>query len=148
MHWNYRLIRKHVNDEYVYNVYEAYYDDNGKISTISKDPIILGGCDIKEVMVDLINFMKAFTKPILNYDDIPEDGSANIFKNIVKDIEPENIHISFSHEFRDMFDKLDVNKIDKEIEEERINYENLYENNCVNNNVNNVFNWIMENIYE
>lgn len=67
--WNYRIV-KHVGrfDEY-YQIHEAYYDKGDKAHSITRDATKPIGDTVTELKADLKAMLKAFDKPVLNYDD-------------------------------------------------------------------------------
>jgi putative addiction module component (TIGR02574 family) len=82
--WNYRVVRKRnvyhdssSNKEkidYTYAIHEAYYDKNGFVGAITKDPIEPFGENIEELRHSWVMMAEAFGKPILDYEKIPEPG--------------------------------------------------------------------------
>ncbi len=82
--WNYRVIRKKniYHDslskkeriDYMYAIHEAYYDKNGFVGAITQDPIEPFGENIEELRHSWVIMAEAFTKPILDYEKIPEPG--------------------------------------------------------------------------
>ncbi|WP_428086493.1 hypothetical protein [Candidatus Thioglobus sp.] len=65
MTWNYRIVSK---DE-SFAIHEAFYDDDGKVETITQDPCSPSGETISELKEDLKYFEKSLSLPILNYTD-------------------------------------------------------------------------------
>ncbi|MCD6398216.1 MAG: hypothetical protein J7L71_11820 [Spirochaetaceae bacterium] len=74
MMWNYRVVRKKELTHFTYAVHEAYYDNNGKVGSITQKAINPFGETIEELRHSWLMMAEAFGKPILNYDDIPEPG--------------------------------------------------------------------------
>ena len=72
--WNYRVVRKKELTHFTYAVHEAYYDNNGKVGSITQKAINPFGETIEELRHSWLMMTEAFGKPILNYDDIPEPG--------------------------------------------------------------------------
>ena len=82
--WNYRVVRrKNVyhdsssNKEiivYTYAIHEAYYDKNGLVGAITKNPIEPFGENIEELRHSWVMMAEAFGKPMLYYEKIPEPG--------------------------------------------------------------------------
>jgi len=82
--WNYRVVRKGIvlkdsesNKErtyFTYSVHETYYDNNGKVGSITQKAINPFGETIEELRHSWLMMAEAFGKPILDYDDIPEPG--------------------------------------------------------------------------
>jgi len=76
MTWNCRVARriqkrKTGPDTYYYAIYEVYYDGKGNLSSITVDPVTLGGETIEELKNDFLIKVQAFCKPVLDYDRIP-----------------------------------------------------------------------------
>lgn len=84
MMWNYRVVRKKTvlkgseskkeRTHFTYTVHEAYYDNNGKVGSITQDPIYPFGETIEELRHSWLMMAEAFGQPLLDYDDIPESG--------------------------------------------------------------------------
>ena len=88
MSWNYRFVHKvarmkikgEIHQEDVVDVHEVYYEDDGNIKAISKEPIRLGFTleegetienDTNKHLDDLIvKLLHASNKPILNYEEL------------------------------------------------------------------------------
>ena len=90
--WNYRIVRKKVEDNpevFRYGIHEAYYDKNGKISAITEEPedVVSFTGDIEpdglktheEVLKEILRLMLlACDKPMLDWDKIPEEGAKGL----------------------------------------------------------------------
>ena len=82
--WNYRVVRKRnvyhdssSNKEridYTYAIHEAYYDKNGFVGAITKDPVEPFGENIEALRHSWVMMAEAFGKSILDYEKIPEPG--------------------------------------------------------------------------
>ncbi len=59
---------------YTYAIHEAYYDKNGHVGAITKDPVEPFGENIEELRHSWVMMAEAFGQPILDYDNIPEPG--------------------------------------------------------------------------
>lgn len=57
-----------VNDEDIYAIHEAYFDNN-KETSISEDPVQPNGTSLDELKHDCEHYLKALERPILEYDD-------------------------------------------------------------------------------
>lgn len=74
--WNNRIVRRcYINpltghEEVTFSVHEAYYDDNGAVSALTKDSIAPQGEMLKELKGEIHRFLDAFEKPILDYDTL------------------------------------------------------------------------------
>lgn len=74
--WNYRVVKKKVGKEFFYAIHEAYYDDAGKVWSITQDPIPGRGDSKCEVLGDLVRMLSDARKsPVLDYDKVPEKGA-------------------------------------------------------------------------
>ena len=75
MSWNYRVVcRKFPNDEYIYNIHEAYYEDGSDTPhSITTNPCYPEGDSTEELKKDIERFMKAFSRPVLEYDNFNSD---------------------------------------------------------------------------
>ncbi|TVR73384.1 MAG: hypothetical protein EA427_02235 [Spirochaetaceae bacterium] len=86
--WNYRVVRKKYvyhdslskkeRTDYTYSIHEAYYDKNGFVGAITKDPIEPFGENIEELRHSWAMMAEAFGKPILDSEEIPEPGYERI----------------------------------------------------------------------
>lgn len=92
MYWNYRIVKKLYGqrdengklvdpdseyNEYNYGIHEVFYDHNGKAVMCTVDAISLVGEMPDELIIEMMSIFEAFSKPILDYDSIPEEGSYN-----------------------------------------------------------------------
>lgn len=75
-HWNYRVVRRDVGEDAILGIHEAYYDDQGRVSMISKEPDGVSA-ETVEGLREVLSWMReALEKPALDYDKIPEPGAA------------------------------------------------------------------------
>jgi hypothetical protein len=82
--WNYRIVRKKntyidpKNEkervDYTYSIHEAYYDENGYVGAITREPVEPFGDTVEELRHSLIMMAEAFGQPVLDYNNIPEPG--------------------------------------------------------------------------
>jgi hypothetical protein len=63
-YWDYRVIRRKVNDEYHFGIHEVYYV-NDNIECWSENAEVPFGESLHELREDLKNFSEALEKPIL-----------------------------------------------------------------------------------
>jgi len=74
--WNYRVVRRKFSDDYSeyseFNIYEVYYDENGKVNAWVARPMEPYGNSINDLKEDLGMFMKALELPVLAWEDMPE----------------------------------------------------------------------------
>jgi hypothetical protein len=66
--WNYRVIE---NDG-VFAIHEAYYDDAGKVITIAVESVAPLGESLAELRADLEYYNQALARPVLRYEDFIE----------------------------------------------------------------------------
>ena len=66
MTWNYRLVK---HSTYV-AIHEVYYNESGRPSSVTAEPIGLLGADAEEIKEDLEYIMRAFDAPVLAWEDI------------------------------------------------------------------------------
>jgi len=72
MTWNYRVVMK----DGFFGIHSVHYDDNGKRTHVSVDPIFPFGDTEEELKLDFEYFKLAFDSPVLDYTkDIPEEGA-------------------------------------------------------------------------
>ncbi len=132
MTWNYRIVRKRmeniykdkINVSYEYFIAEAYYDQNGKVGMISTEGSALYGDTVGQLANSFLKMKKAFYKPILDYHNIPEPG----YKET-----PESMSAAMKN--GKLMEKVEENEsssypsdeeIDREIENERIEQDKLF----------------------
>ena len=71
MHWNYRIVRK----EGWFGIHEAFYDDNNKLSLVTVEPEAVQAEDETELKEVYDMMAEAFRAPVVNYEDVPEEGA-------------------------------------------------------------------------
>lgn len=65
--WHYALSREQTDDgEYFFEVREVYLDDQGELSTWSKDPVRAGGETWNEAVDDLARYTSAMGRLVLD----------------------------------------------------------------------------------
>ena len=109
MYWQYRIVKKLCGkrdedgklvdpespyNEYYYGVHEVYFDHNDKATMCTVDPISIGGDTIGEAAYEWLEIMKAFSKPFLNFDQIPEEGAYNEVTEIRDELMNEDGNIN------------------------------------------------------
>ena len=91
MNFNYRIIRRTQGEgkgKYTnYQIHEVTYDENGKVFLVTEEAEFPCGADVKDLMSNWYEMLEAFSQPILDWDNIPEEGSENIFEGMLEDIE-------------------------------------------------------------
>jgi hypothetical protein len=70
MTWDYRVIKQEHPTGTTYAIYEVYYDDEGNILYISKDPENPQGETLTELKNDLKYMRQALKRPILDMDEV------------------------------------------------------------------------------
>jgi hypothetical protein len=105
MYWQYRVVKKLYGErdekgkikdpesefnEYGYGVHEVYFDHNDKATMCTENPITVYGDTIKEAAHEWLLIMDAFNKPIIDFDNIPEEGSYNEVEEARKSLLNEN----------------------------------------------------------
>lgn len=76
MSWNYRLVRHTQGDDSYITVHEVYYDDDGNPKAYTIDAVSPGGETLDELRDDLILYLQAFGKGVLDADDIVKKDEA------------------------------------------------------------------------
>jgi len=76
-YWNYRVVRKKVivlgKECFYYGVHEIYYK-NGKPTSITAEPVSFGYWEELEELSGTYEMIgRAFTEPVLNYEDIVKE---------------------------------------------------------------------------
>lgn len=91
MYFNYRVVRKTFGNRdddgklieaydplhVYYGIHEVTYDENGKMIMVTQEAIEPYGETVEDLMHIWAYMAEAFTKPIVDFDDIPEEGSHN-----------------------------------------------------------------------
>jgi hypothetical protein len=73
MSWNYRVMKKRIKGEDVFEIHEVYYHPDGRIHTWSEDPVILYGETPEELKQDILRQSRALERPVLDYDTLTPD---------------------------------------------------------------------------
>ena len=91
-HWNYRVVHRvypapgwgDFGDNESWSIHEAFYDDKNRVWGISENACAVDvygydsrGKGLPALRTELKWFALALTKPILEYDQIPEPGALN-----------------------------------------------------------------------
>jgi hypothetical protein len=77
MSWNLRVIKN--NETGWFGIYEVYYDQDGKPSSWTEEPVCPAGEDYDELLSDIDHFNAAMKKPALQ---IVKDGDKLVLKEI------------------------------------------------------------------
>jgi hypothetical protein len=74
MTWNYRIVtfKENTGDRY-FEIRKVYYDSKGKPETVSEEGSSIFGESVKELKEVNSMMMKAFEKPVIDYDNFPEE---------------------------------------------------------------------------
>ncbi len=72
MSWNYRALKRTVNEETIYAIHEVYYDDNGTPNGWGSEPSWPQGETAEELGDDFDAYQVARTKPML---EVTEDDT-------------------------------------------------------------------------
>ena len=141
MSWDYRVLRKYERaggKTFVfYEIHEVYYDDKGKVASITEDAVAPYGENISELMIEMSMFLDAFTKPILDFELIDKKGYE---AEIQEYLRPENLSLKTLLEFAP--DKKDLQNIEVELRKERELAEDVYNEVCVDKPKQTVYDFI------
>ena len=67
--WNHRVVQQSIgSDQWMFQIHEVYYDDNGKPIMSTTDPVGPFGETLEELVRDLNLFMSALSKSVLYRD--------------------------------------------------------------------------------
>lgn len=77
MSWNHRIIRRiypntHMDDSILYEIHEVYYDKDGTIGSITKEPISIIEESVEDLKSTIERLTKCLTTPIIDYDTLQE----------------------------------------------------------------------------
>jgi hypothetical protein len=83
MSWNYRIVKEEKKSPtgataVGYTIREVYYDMKGRIQATTLDPCYPCGSDEAELKNDLELMARAFEKPIINIEDVPDPDAVII----------------------------------------------------------------------
>ena len=85
-HWNHRVVKRTfiwlegTENEFTedqYGIHEVYYDENGKVFAVTEEAIGPSGETMEELKESLEWITGALECPVLDYDNIPEDGATH-----------------------------------------------------------------------
>jgi hypothetical protein len=140
MSWNNRIVRKkHISKtkvngkktiSYTYGIHVAYCDKNGKVLAITKDPVEPHGDTVSDLKKGYLMQADAFTKPVLDYDKIPEEGAIDEWALTEEEKAPTKTQLKQIKVDNEAFDrrmkKFDMEAYLKEQEELRVKDEDKY----------------------
>lgn len=77
MSWNHRIVRRiypnvHMDDSILYEVHEVYYDEEGKIDSITQEPINIMEETVDDLRKTVERLTKCLEQPIIDYDTLQE----------------------------------------------------------------------------
>lgn|GEM_PF-5989494 len=126
MSWDYRVIRKTTHamgkTYYSYNLYEVYYDEKGRVVATTEEPVMPAGENIIELMRDFYAMFRAFTLPILEWDLILRNGLELSMHELKQTPTITHQWVPPSKE--------EMEKIEIEINKERVTAEATYQKEC------------------
>lgn len=86
MSWSYRIVKKKNNDAVWYGIHEVFYDDEGKPTMCTEDPITLEAESMKDFGWMLSQFKIATNQPWLNYKDFGQDKKSDSHYRLLGDL--------------------------------------------------------------
>ena len=77
MSWNHRVVRRfypntHMDDSMLYEIYEVYYDKDGKINGLTEEPIRISEETVDDLRKTVERLTKCLESPIIDYDTLQE----------------------------------------------------------------------------
>ena len=77
MSWNHRVVRRfypntHMDDSMLYEIYEVYYDKEGKIEGLTEEPIKIREETVDDLRKTIERLTKCLEQPIIDYDTLQE----------------------------------------------------------------------------
>jgi len=151
MFWDYRIVKKETKNnsgqiiDTHYFISEVYYDENNKACMCTTEPE--GPCaeTISEMFESWIMLAEAFNKPILNIDNIPEDGAVSDIDEAMQDLHDETGQMKsieqlvsegklVVHNSEDFLKDVDLDKIYEERRQEAEEDEMRHNIDCVGEN--------------
>ena len=76
MTWNYRLVsRMHRDGSCTFAIHEAYYDEAGRLETVTRDAVEVFGESRREALEDYRAMAEAFRAPVLPWESVPGMGA-------------------------------------------------------------------------
>ena len=70
MSWNYRVMKRMIGKEEVFQIHEVYYNDDETISAWTENPSNPQGETLDELKKDFLMQLRALEEPILDYDQL------------------------------------------------------------------------------
>ena len=75
--WNYRVVRTEKEQYDSYQLYEVYYDDDGKIEGMTENAMQPYGESVEELQKDLEYMMEALKQPVLDMKELEKQFKEN-----------------------------------------------------------------------
>ena len=75
--WNYRVVRTEKEQYDSYQLYEVYYDDDGKIEGMTENALQPYGESVEELQNDLEYMMEALKQPVLDMKELEKQFKEN-----------------------------------------------------------------------
>lgn len=75
--WNYRVVRTEEEQYDSYQLYEVYYDDDGKIEGMTENAMQPYGESVEELQNDLEYMMEALKQPVLDMKELEKQFKEN-----------------------------------------------------------------------
>lgn len=77
MSWNHRVVRRfypntHMDDSMLYEIYEVYYDKEGRIEGLTEEPIKIREESVDDLRKTIERLTKCLEQPIIDYDTLQE----------------------------------------------------------------------------
>lgn len=70
MTWNYRVVKRKIqNGQHEFAIYEVYYDETGKVVSMTQNPLTPACSSEEDLLYELNVMMKAFKEDTLDYDN-------------------------------------------------------------------------------
>ena len=77
MTWNYRIVSEKAPEGEFLQLYEVYYDDDGKINGMTENPMKPYGESVEELQNDLEYMMEALKQPVLDMKELEKHFEKN-----------------------------------------------------------------------
>lgn len=69
MSWDYRAVKRNYGNENEFSISEVYYDDEGAINGITKEPVSPTGETMEVLREAIKDYVGALDKPVLNWEN-------------------------------------------------------------------------------
>ena len=73
MGWNYRVLAVKDGNDWYFQIHEVHYDKAGKPNGHSRNWVGVGSSNPKDLKLVLGKMEECLSKPILSYDNFPEE---------------------------------------------------------------------------